>query len=368
MSEGVYYLKGINGLRAIASISVVLFHINHSLKLFGLTNLPSLDLAGFGVTIFFSISGFLITILLLKEKDKQTIGIANFYVRRILRIWPLYFLVLMLSVLTAYLFDLGFSVTGLLFYILVSANIPFIFDTTLPLLGHYWSLGVEEQFYLFWPLIISKSKNILKTVCLFTVTFYFFRLLFRLIEIHYGISIPYLIIHVTRFDCISIGAIGAILVHQNKTNITKFVFNQITQIISWSVIVLIAFNRFHIASVLDQEIVATITAILIINFSFNPKTLINLESRFFNFLGKISFGIYVMHQLVIFYFAKTISVFQITGWVKYIIIYFGVLTITVFLAYLSYELFEKRFLNLKSKFTSIESTNINTSLNDGAAC
>lgn len=354
--EPKLYLKGINGLRAISAISVVVFHINHSLIQFNLENLRSIDLAGYGVTIFFSISGFLITLLLLKEKHKASIDIRKFYIRRILRIWPLYFMVLFLSIFTAYIFNIGEFPGSLPFYVLLAANVPFILDTALPFLGHYWSLGVEEQFYLFWPWIVKKSNNALRFVILFTIVFISFRLIFRFVEYKWGYSLLYNIIHVTRFDCMSIGAIGALLLHQNNKFFLSFSKHIITQLMSWSVILLLMFNKYHVASVIDQEIIAIITVFLIINLSFNERTIVSLDYPFFDFLGKISYGIYVIHQLVIFYFAKVLNLFNITLMVKYPIIYVGVLGFTILFAYISYELFEKRFLKIKEKYSVVKSS------------
>lgn len=85
-------MSGLNGIRAIAAISVLISHMNESLSFFGLSNLQGLDLAGFGVTMFFALSGYLITYLLLLEKrDYARINVGQFYIRRILRIWPLYY-------------------------------------------------------------------------------------------------------------------------------------------------------------------------------------------------------------------------------------------------------------------------------------
>jgi len=115
-----------------------------------------LDLAGNGVTIFFTLSGFLITYLLLKEKEISRIKIKDFYVRRVLRIWPLYYLYFALCMITVALFKVQFDAASVPFYLLLAANVPFILNTTLPFLAHYWSLGVEEQFYLFFPHIAKR--------------------------------------------------------------------------------------------------------------------------------------------------------------------------------------------------------------------
>ena len=179
MPKSAIYLPGLNGLRAMAAVSVVLSHTIHALGQFKLnpfllgTNndggTQGLLLAGFGVSIFFALSGFLITYLLLIEKEQAGIDIKKFYVRRILRIWPLYYVYLLLALITIISLNLYFNRTALLLYVFYSANIPFILGITLPFLVHYWSLGVEEQFYLFWPWIIKKVNMNLQTVILFLI-------------------------------------------------------------------------------------------------------------------------------------------------------------------------------------------------------
>ncbi|MBK8300789.1 MAG: acyltransferase [Chitinophagaceae bacterium] len=170
MKSKVIYFPGLNGLRAIAAIAVVISHITLGLEEFDLDphifgTFPDgqpmgLSLAGYGVTIFFVLSGFLITYLLQVEKESQAINIKKFYFRRILRIWPLYYLYFFLSVSVAIIYGLGISKTSVVLYTFYAANIPFILGTALPFLSHYWSLGVEEQFYLFWPWVLKKIKHL----------------------------------------------------------------------------------------------------------------------------------------------------------------------------------------------------------------
>src|SRR6478735_4462608 len=102
--EGKIHLKGLNGIRAIAALAVVFSHLGLSQLDFGIPTKNSIDLAGYGVSIFFSLSGFLITYLLLIEKERfGDIQIRQFYVRRILRIWPLYYFYLLITLLTLFL-------------------------------------------------------------------------------------------------------------------------------------------------------------------------------------------------------------------------------------------------------------------------
>ena len=123
--------------------------------------------------------------LLLEEKTVGSINIKHFYMRRILRIWPLYFLVLFASIFTLYRFYPSTVFNSLPYYFLLMANVPFILNISLPLLGHYWSLGVEEQFYLFWPWLIKKTSNVFKVVLFFTVIAFMLRLFSRYIDYKY---------------------------------------------------------------------------------------------------------------------------------------------------------------------------------------
>ncbi|MEJ0054763.1 MAG: acyltransferase family protein [Bacteroidota bacterium] len=134
---------------------------------------------------FFSLSGFLITYLLLEENKESGIDIKNFYTRRILRIWPLYYLYLVLCLITSLLFGMPFPSASIVFYVLLMANIPFVFGYALPFLSHFWSLGVEEQFYSFWPWIVKKSSSILKLTIIISGVLIFFKCLFKIAIIYY---------------------------------------------------------------------------------------------------------------------------------------------------------------------------------------
>lgn len=150
-----WYRADIDGLRAIAVLAVIMFHLDR----FGFSG-------GFvGVDVFFVISGYLITSILMREFDEGRFSIVRFYERRARRIAPALFVVVAACLIAGYfillpndLISLGKSAVAT---ILMVANIFWWFDVdyfsappdTKPLL-HMWSLGVEEQFYLFWPFVL----------------------------------------------------------------------------------------------------------------------------------------------------------------------------------------------------------------------
>jgi peptidoglycan/LPS O-acetylase OafA/YrhL len=178
--DEISYRKDIDGLRAIAVLAVVGYH-----------GFPNWIPGGFvGVDVFFVISGFLITSIIVKGLERGSFRYADFYVRRIRRIFPALTIVLITSLVIGWFLlrsddyiELGKNVAGGAAFV---ANFIYwqeagYFDTDVlskPLL-HLWSLAVEEQFYVFWPLLlgfvwkISKSWALIATGAIAILSFYF---------------------------------------------------------------------------------------------------------------------------------------------------------------------------------------------------
>ncbi|QHC83733.1 hypothetical protein AS589_02490 [Empedobacter brevis] len=361
------YLKGLNGIRAIAALGVLLSHTNLALKHFNVTNY---SLFGFGskgqqlfyilgrhgVTMFFVLSGFLITFLLLKEIDKaKKIDIKSFYIRRILRIWPLYFLYFGLCLLFLYIFkDEIPPGTTLLYYIFFLANIPFVGGFANSLFAHLWSIAVEEQFYLFWPHLFRYKEKLIKIV----IGLIIFQGVIRVVL--WGLfphSFIATLSSVNRFDCMMIGGLGAILLYQNKK--INFINNKFVQIVSWVIVLSMILNFFKVyASVVEFWIVSLATVAIIIGQIKDKNKIINLENKFFNFFGILSFGIYVYHPLVIYLLRKSELLLIIDDeFTRAVSLFILIITLTTFIAWLSYTYIESQFLKLKYKFQIIKSTN-----------
>lgn len=369
VNKASIHFPGLNGIRAIAAIAVVISHTTLALKDFNLNPAifgvfadgkpKGLNLAGFGVSIFFVLSGFLITYLLLKEKEKGDINVKKFYIRRILRIWPLYYLYLTIVVLILWIMYREIhNLSSINFYIFFAANIPFILGSEINYLGHYWSLGVEEQFYLFWPWICNNVNRLL-FFCLFllgsllVVKIYF--------HVFHPNSIIELFLNVTRFHCMLIGAIGAILYYRKHQIVNKIFVNKILQLIGWVILFLVAINQFHIASVIDNEIISVVSVVIIIGQIEIENRIVNLDSFLFDYLGKISYGIYVVHPLLILLLSKIIGKMVMPFFLKYLLVFGLILLLTVLVSHLSYTYFEKYFLNLKKKFVVINSSSVRLS-------
>ena len=357
MKEKIY-LPGLNGLRAFAALAVVFTHINNRLNYFGMPKGELLDLASYGVTIFFTLSGFLITFLLLKELEKTgSIDVKKFYMRRVLRIWPLYYVYLFIVILINGISNIQWPI---LFYLLMVPNfknsfvgiINTVVGTNIMVLmvGHYWSLGVEEQFYAFWPWVIRKSKNLFKLLILFPILFILMKLILRIIYAPYNVLV---LVNYTRFGCLSIGALGAYL-YFNHSNKLELLNKKWVELIAWAFFIVVGFNKFHLTSIIDHEIISLFTLVIIFNQINNPARLISLENKFFDYLGKISFGLYVYNPLVIYLMAFLFNYFVINNiLLKKILIYVLVVPAIVLVAHISYNYFEKRFLKLKRNYTTV---------------
>lgn len=352
------YLPGLNGIRAIAAISVIISHIGIHLDYFGFKNIRAYSLADYGVTMFFALSGFLITYLILIEKRLyQKINIRQFYIRRVLRIWPLYFFYMFITLVILLL--LKFNVDkNLIYYIFMIPNYPFAITTatglasTVMFLGHYWSVGVEEQFYAFWPWIMNKTKNLLLISISLFIGFIFVK---ALLSIFHANVIVITFFHYTRFGCLALGGIFAFL-YVNDSKLIQILKMKIFEIIAWSVFVLVAFNLYGLYNIIEHEVFAFFTLIIIVNQISNPKRVISLENRVFDYLGKISYGLYIYNPLMIYLVSLVMkNIIKVESEMNLVIIYMVTTISIIFVAHLSYFYFEKPFLRLKSRFTTIES-------------
>lgn len=355
------YLPGLNGIRAIAALSVVFSHINNRLDYYKLPKGELLDLANFGVTMFFTLSGFIITYLLLKEIEKTgTVDIKKFYMRRVLRIWPLYYFYLFMVVFLNGIQNLQWPI---LFYIFILPNFKNSFIGVIAtvvgtknlvlMTGHYWSLGVEEQFYAFWPWIVRKTKILFRFLVIFPIVYLLLKISLKAFNAPYNLLTFF---HYTRFGCLTIGALGAYLFYHNSKAIKWIVTKWWIEAIAWIIFLVVAMNKFHLASVIDHEIISLVTLIIIFNQIANPKRLISLEHKALDYLGKISFGLYIYNPLVIYGMSFLLNKLNIENqWLKQIIIYVSVVLAVILAAHLSYYYFEKRFLKMKLNYTTVHS-------------
>mgnify|MGYP003600121743 FL=1 len=164
---------------------------------------------------------------------------------------------------------------------------------------------------------------------------------------------------VNRFDCMMIGGIGAILYESQNQLFIKFVDSKTAQLIAWFAILFVAFNFKFVNAIVDTTIITFVSLILIVGQINKKNRLINLDIPIFNFIGKISYGIYVYHVLVIFLFSLLYKDVMINEISKIVLIYVSIVVATIIIAYISYEYFEKRFIKMKDRFAIIKSSSSN---------
>lgn len=347
------YFPNLNGLRFFAALSVMLYHY------FGIDIING----HFGVILFFVLSGFLITYLLLEEKEGgHLISIKKFYARRILRIWPLYFFILVLSSAIIY-FKTGFTENyyeSLPYYLLFVPNLAFAMGISFNYASVLWSVGSEEQFYLLWPLIINKTKRAnLKFIFLLIILFWTFAphlidfINYNYLSHNQSIIVFSEFIGRMGFGAMATGASLALITKYHPKKL-RFAFYPAVQISIFIFTITIWLGNVLPHTAIVDELYSILFAIIISNFALNPKVIFSLENKLFNYLGKISFGLYVYHLVA---FEITKSLLSNDYFSERLIFIFSLL-FTIIISTISYEYIEKPFLQYKSnKFTVIKSGN-----------
>jgi peptidoglycan/LPS O-acetylase OafA/YrhL len=349
-------LPNLDSVRAIAALIVVFSHIELQKQELGLANIrPVVKYFGsIGVTIFFVLSGFLITYLLFKEHtSKSKINITGFYFRRILRIWPLYFMVLLFGI---FIYPGNVDSTGVVLSVFFLPNIAFMLGRLPGLIDPIWSLGVEEQFYLFHPHIfrIKNSKKIFNTlICIFIC---FYTLKFFAAKLHWETVST--IMYKARFDCMMLGGIFSIwIVNYQKENqyfntlfSPSMLFTKTFQGILYIFYVAYLLMATVNTSLYSDQFLSILTACVIGNLALNPHCIISLQNRFLSFVGKISFGLYLLHKFPVELMIRTAKALKIENVVaQNLFIYSTSITLALGIAWLSYNYYEGYFLKQKEK-------------------
>lgn len=366
------YFPNLNGLRFIGAFFVIINHTEQLKKFYkigdGVVSNFAKNIGKLGVMLFFVLSGFLITYLLLaEEKTFGKIHTKKFYLRRFLRIVPLYALLILLVffMLPSISFleipgmknPLNENFTSiLLLHIFFIPNLATAIFGFIPYIAQAWSIGTEEQSYLIWPLLLKKIKKNRLSLMIGIVLFHFSIRLFLSDQL--ALQIPFrevlqkFWIHF-NIDAIAIGSFFAIL-FSNKSPILKYILNiNFFYAISFSTILFLSLAikvpYFH------YQFYSILFGIIILNLAVNTKLKNILEWKALTYLGKISYGIYMYHFIVL------IPVLVLASKLKTdnnIIIYSLILTITISIASISYHYFESFFLKRKRKYSLIKSGSI----------
>ncbi len=278
-----HYVPELDGIRAISVLLVITAHMN--------THFWDAAVGGLGVYVFFVLSGYLITSLAIQEEaETGKLSFAGFYIRRTFRIFPLYYVVLALYCIL--IFGLGMSpdkrplmLHNMGYYLTYFQEVPF-FRGTLSTFGHSWSLGIEEKFYLFWPII---AFSVLRGT----------RQLRLWIACGLALVAPFLGSFVAPYGSILAGCALAFAFRDLRL---RKVIAAAGPVIAYFTSAALLLFQVLVMPRWDSHVSKFVYSILVtcwLAFVLVVPTYVNrvLKSRPLVFIGKISYGIYLIHHL-----------------------------------------------------------------------
>ena len=341
------HIPVLDGIRGIAVLMVIVFHFWQGFARGPYTLVGKMAVWGqTGVDLFFVLSGFLITGILLDSKG-DTYFLRNFYVRRILRIFPLYYATLLSIYLIGPLVHLvpWTPWKQSLWFWAYLQNIPMTFAPRLAAgPGHFWSLAVEEHYYFVWPFLVMllDRGRLLKVIGGAIAV----SLLTRVVFIHYGTFYFTL----ARLDGLAIGSAVAIFA-RSRDGLASYT--------GWATRVLFALGTILMTTqlfvsgkglasieVVKSTLIAFVYAsvlVLVIENKFGKAAKRLLGGRSLGSVGKYSYGMYVLHPFILEWLHQRGVAYGFFG-------LFESIAATYIAAWISWTLYEKRFLRLKRHF------------------
>lgn len=353
------HIPALDGIRGLGVILVLIYHYGGSAMALGL-GASALKLTGLGwsgVDLFFVLSGFLITGLLYDAKGKQNY-FRNFYARRTLRIFPLYyfaaFVVFFLAAVTGFGLLGGANPAWIIFYV---GNFQMAIEGGGSILDHFWSLAIEEQFYLVWPLIVLAFSR--RTLMFVAGAMILVSPLVRtLMVLNDAPALAVYVLTPARMDGLAMGALIALMVRGPKG---------IDPLMPWAwrlgsaglaSFLLIVLVRRDFST--DDPLVLTLgiscltifyASVLVLSLTFRPLANV-MEVPVMRWFGKYSYGLYVWHPIVNIMLLHSPLTAQLGVDTKLevlvLLVCAFIVSLTVTLA--SYRFLEAPLLRLRSRF------------------
>jgi peptidoglycan/LPS O-acetylase OafA/YrhL len=361
------HVPALDGIRGIAILTVLAAHFGGGRKF----ESPIMRLIGqlmasgwVGVDLFFVLSGFLISGILLKTSSDPNYY-RSFYGRRVLRIFPIYYLTLFVTLFISLAMSQPWRWDQYSFFIFAN-NIAVVFDDTVGAVGPglmlsaFWSLAVEEQFYLFWPYLLRVATRKRTLLWLFSGAI-LGALLLRVLAVNLGSPNAAYNLLVSRMDSLAAGGLLALLLRQGS-------LQNVPARVPFGILVF-AILAFLAIGLLEKTLAWNTGLMMTVGFDVTalgafaliwsvliPKspTQIICQTGPLRFFGKYSYGMYIYHQIFqnsmmkyIYPAAVRLLHSQVLGAIGY---FFTAILLVTVVSVLSYELYEIRFLRLKGFF------------------
>ncbi|HMV15148.1 MAG TPA: acyltransferase [Chitinophagales bacterium] len=375
------YFKNLNGIRFILAALVLLHHVAVVMQVCEISNIYQKigALKAFGpvaVSLFFTLSGFLITYLLLIEREQsQTISLRTFYIARAKRILPIYYLIVILHLYILphtplYAFESKLLLVDVSTYnystlVLPEWSINLWYFILLPQValaimvasgnafvpaGHVWSIGVEEIFYFLYPILLKKYAHKFKKFILLLIALYYIISIFIFIGAYCSksalitntlfsriLNFSIIMIIYNRINCMFIGAIAAYLLFKKHALLIKVTKPAVFYSSIIGIIFLFAIGAR--VPFLTYEVYCLLFVCILLYFIHNNIHTF-LEHPLLVYLGKISYGIYMYQMIAIFF---TVYLYKL-GYINIFFIFLISFLITIILSAISFELIEKRIM------------------------
>ena len=351
------YFPGLNSIRFYAAISVLIAHTKTNFgemrtqpAYIGILDFLTLD-AQSAVNLFLVLSGFLITYLLLYERSSEgSIDIPRFYLRRILRIWPLYYWIVILGlVILPFVIGPEYALSEFPLYksILILLMLPNFVGALGPL-SHLWSIGLEEQFYLIWPWVLQSTGRFIRVSLGILIVK---AVIAPVIASLQDDSIQKLFLYL-RFECMAIGSLGAYL-YFYKHRFIKYICSPTGQLIGIFNIIFLAVFDIPLTFI-GIIITSLLFTVLLLNIATNPEGWLIIENDLLNSLGRVSYGVYLYHYPIIYLTILSLNTLGIPEGPGYSLLLYSVtIFLTIGLSLITYRWFETPFLKIKEGFAVV---------------
>lgn len=346
------YYPSLNGLRGISIIVVVMAHLHLTDRKEGIYTY--IFNGTLGVNIFFVLSGFLITTLCIKEQNLTgQLSLKEFYIRRVLRIFPVAYLYIAVIFILNFIFHLGVNklqFLGSTFYLM---NLSYFKNNQFPwFTGHYWSLSMEEQFYIIFPFILKKSSRLFFYVIVFLVLG--LPILYTLQEFVKPLSkgIFYAFIrYFIMFQPIATGCLFSLLTFKKVFDHAWIVSTKLVgNVIALFLIIVLKYDPYiywatHVVYV-NLFISVLIGYVIVSNIKPSQDFIYKLlNTKLLSWIGILSYSVYIWQQ---------IFTSQDMRLPKMMVVFPFNLIFIIVVPLLSYFFYEKYFLKLKSKFSKMK--------------